>query len=97
MNKLFVAGFASVSSMPVSRLAHTKQYDNERTWDKDSGYFRENAYTESNPELSWGMGNGEGSEKNDAIWHAAHNAETTEKFDEKMANNAAKMTSANSA
>ena len=49
MQKLFVAGFATVSSMPVNRLAHTGQYDNERTWDKDSSYFRENAYTEKDP------------------------------------------------
>ena len=34
MNKLFIAGLASVSSMPVNRLAHQGQYDNERTWDK---------------------------------------------------------------
>ena len=95
MNKLFVVG--AVSAMPVNRLAHTRQYDNERTWDKDTSYFRENAYTESNPELSWGMGNGQGSEKQDAIYHAAANAATTEKFDEKMANNAGKMTAGNSA
>jgi len=63
MQKLFVAGFASVSSMPVHRLAHTGQYDTDRTWDKDPSYFKENAYTEGNPELSWGMGNGQGSEK----------------------------------
>jgi len=41
------------------------------------------------------MGNGQGSEKQDAIWHAAHNAATTEKFDSVMANNANKMTSGN--
>ena len=43
------------------------------------------------------MGNGQGSEKHDAIWHAAHNAATTEKFDSVMANNANKMTAGNSA
>ena len=44
MNKLFFVGFASVSSMPVYRLAHKGQYDNDRTWDKDASYFRENQY-----------------------------------------------------
>jgi hypothetical protein len=43
------------------------------------------------------MGNGQGSEKQDAIWHAANNAATTEKFDSAMANNANKMTAGNSA
>lgn len=41
------------------------------------------------------MGNGQGSEKQDAIWHAAHNAATTEKFDSVMAANAGKMTAGN--
>ena len=41
------------------------------------------------------MGNGQGSEKQDAIWHAAHNAATTEKFDAAMAANAGKMTAGN--
>ena len=43
------------------------------------------------------MGNGQGSEKQDAIWHAAHNTATSEKFDSTMANNANKMTAGNTA
>ena len=42
------------------------------------------------------MGNGQGTEKQDAIWTAAHNAATSEKFDFAMANNAGKMTAGNS-
>ena len=98
MNKqIIVAGIASVSSMPVNRLAHTGQYDNERTWDKDPQYFKENQYQERDPELSWGMGNGQGSEKQDAIYHAAANAATSEKFDATIAKNANGMTAGNSA
>jgi len=41
------------------------------------------------------MGNGQGSEKQDAIWHAGHNTATSEKFDSTIANNANGMTAGN--
>ena len=98
MNKLFITGtIASVSAMPVYRMAQDTPRVTDRIWDKDLSYQRENKIEDKNPETSWGMGNGQGSEKQDAIWHAANNAATSEKFDEAMAKNAGKMTAGNSA
>lgn len=95
MKYFSIVALASVSSYPINRLAHQGQYDNERTWDKTDQYHKESGYFEKDPEKSYGMGNGQGSEKQDAIWHAAHNSATTEKFDSAMSENLGGMTAGN--
>lgn len=62
--------------MPVYRLAN-------------QGYAGDGdiSYQNADPDQWWGLGNGQGSEKADATWHAAHNTADTPAFDKAVAKN----------
>jgi hypothetical protein len=94
---LALLGLVSVEAMPVYRLAHQNYEGDGDLRDKSPEWRERNKFENKDPNQWWGNGNGQGSEKLDGIWHAAHNTADTAGFDKAVANGAYKITAANQA
>ena len=90
---LALLGLVSVEAIPVYRL-NAYEGDGDLR-DKSPGYWERNAVENKDPNQWWGNGNGQGSEKLDFAWHAAHNSGSTADFDGKVAKNAYNVDSGN--
>ena len=98
MNQAILAllGVISVEAMPVHHLAASRKFDGDGDMrDKSEGYWERNKVENKDPNQWWGNGNGQGSEKLDFAWHAAHNSGSTADFDGKVAKSAYNVDSGN--